>query len=132
MLAVTRIGPVGADVERIRPFANATDIVKRFFSPRELARYLQLSDADKVPAFFDLWTRKEAMLKASGEGIGGALDRVELTFGDGVEARVLALPCDSQDADEWRLRSLSPAPGFVGAVAVRALFARFVCCGCAW
>jgi 4'-phosphopantetheinyl transferase len=69
LIAVTRLGPIGVDVEQIRPMADADELVERFFSPRENALFRTLPDDQKNAAFFKLWTRKEAWLKATGEGI---------------------------------------------------------------
>ena len=119
LAAVTRAGPVGVDVERIRPVKDAADLVARFFSPRENEMFQQLPPAERPAAFFNLWTRKEALLKATGEGIAGGLNRVEVSFLPGEPARLLALAGDGAAVAEWSLAALSPAPGFVGAVAVR-------------
>jgi 4'-phosphopantetheinyl transferase len=118
VFAVTRLGPVGIDVEQIRPLADADDLVERFFSPRENALFQPLSEDQKSIAFFNLWTRKEAWLKATGEGIAHSLNRVEVTFLPGEPARLIALPERSGSKYQWALRELSPAPEFVGAIAL--------------
>jgi 4'-phosphopantetheinyl transferase len=118
LIAVTLLGAVGIDVEEIRPVSDADELVERFFSPRENAQFQQLSTEQKDVAFFNLWTRKEAWLKATGEGIGHSLNRVEVTFLPGEAASLLALPEGVLSKDEWVLRELLPAGGFVGAVAL--------------
>jgi 4'-phosphopantetheinyl transferase len=118
LFAVTRRAPVGIDVEQIRPVADAADLVERFFSPRENALFRQLFEDQKSIAFFTLWTRKEAWLKAFGEGIAHSLNRVEVTFLPDEPARLLALPKESGSLSDWTLHQLIPAPGFIGAVAL--------------
>jgi 4'-phosphopantetheinyl transferase len=118
LIAVTRLGAVGVDVEEIRPISDADELVERFFSLRENAQFRQLSPDQKDLAFFNLWTRKEAWLKATGEGIGHSLNRVEVTFLPGEPASLLALPAGVLSRDEWFLRELLPAGGFVGAIAL--------------
>jgi 4'-phosphopantetheinyl transferase len=118
LIAVTHIGPIGVDVEEVRPMADADQLVARFFSPRENAQFQTLTADQKAVAFFNLWTRKEAWLKATGEGIAHSLDRVEVTFLPGEPARLLSLPKSSESKKGWALRELLPAPGFVGAVAL--------------
>ena len=118
LIAVTRAGPVGVDVERIRPVKDADELVARFFSPRESDSFQQLAAGAKPEAFFRLWTRKEAFLKATGEGLARALDAVEVSFLPGEPARVIALAGDAPAAARWSLHALAPAPGFVGAVAI--------------
>jgi 4'-phosphopantetheinyl transferase len=117
LVAITRRGPIGVDVEFIRPMSDASGLVERFFSARENALFQSLPDHQKNIAFFNLWTRKEAWLKATGQGIAHSLNRVEVTFTPGEPARFLALPNESRAEDNWILRELLPAPGFVGAVA---------------
>jgi 4'-phosphopantetheinyl transferase len=77
-----------------------------------------LPSAQKNAAFFNLWTRKEAWLKATGDGIAHLLNRVEVTFLPGDPAQFLSLPERPQLHTHWALRELTPATGFVGAVAL--------------
>jgi 4'-phosphopantetheinyl transferase len=118
LVAVTRLGPIGVDVEQIRPMADADELVERFFSPRENALFQTLPDEQKSIAFFNLWTRKEAWLKATSEGIAHSLNRVEVTFLPGEPAQLLALPQKPTSNSDWVLRELAPTTGFVGAVAL--------------
>ena len=118
LLAVTRVGEIGVDVENIRPIPEASSLVSRFFSNRECQLFNGLPDDLKSPAFFNLWTRKEAWLKCTGEGIAHSLNLVEVSFLPHEPARLLSLPGSGQNAARWTLRELHPAPGFAAAVAV--------------
>jgi 4'-phosphopantetheinyl transferase len=120
LFVVTRVGPVGVDVESIRPVKEMSDLVARFFSQRENELFQKLPTSTKPRAFFNLWIRKEALLKAAGEGIMCSLNLVEVSFLPDEPARVLAISGDSEKAASWSLHALSPAPGFVGAVAIQA------------
>jgi len=117
LVAITRLGELGVDIEKIRPLSDAGELVERFFSARENALFQTLPADQRNVAFFNLWTRKEAWLKATGEGIGDSLSRVEVTFLPGQPARFLALPDHCAVRADWAVRELAPAPGFVGAVA---------------
>jgi len=119
LVAVTRIGPVGVDVELVRQVKEMDHLVKRFFSLRENERFQKLAEAEKPSAFFNLWTRKEALLKATGVGIT-KLSTVEVSFLPGEDARVLAFEGDPEKARQWQLEDCAPAPGYAGAVAIRA------------
>jgi 4'-phosphopantetheinyl transferase len=121
LVAVTHIGAVGVDVEQVRPMADADELVERFFSAREIALFQQVPEDQKSIAFLNLWTRKEAWLKANGQGIAHSLNRVEVTFLPGESAELLALPEDSGSNSNWVLRELNPAPGFIGALALPSL-----------
>jgi len=118
VMAVTRIGAIGADVEAVRPMKNVEELVARFFSPRENELFQKVSADQKPGAFFDLWTRKEALLKATGEGITRSLSLVEVSFLPGEPARLLAISGSAAKAAQWCLRELSPAAGFTGAIAI--------------
>ena len=118
LVAVTRIGRVGVDVESVRPIKNAGELVARFFSKREDGLFQKVSPEEKPAAFFNLWTRKEALLKATGEGITRSLNLVEVSFLPGEPARLLAISGDAKAAERWALKELAPAQGFAGAAAV--------------
>jgi len=102
---------VGVDVEAVRPDGTDDEIAERFFSPREIAELRSLPHELRHEGFFLCWTRKEAYIKARGRGLRIPLDSfdVSLTPGKPEELR-------STDHDRWSLRSLQPAPGYVGAV----------------
>jgi 4'-phosphopantetheinyl transferase len=127
LLAVTQAGAVGIDVERIQPLTNTDELVAQFFSARESAAFHDLPPEQKPAAFFNLWTRKEAWLKATGEGIGHLLNVVEVSFLPGEPARFLSLPGEPQTADSCILHSLSPQSDFVGALAHPAQKSRLRC-----
>ena len=120
LIAVTRIGMVGVDVERVRPIREMDALVARFFSPRENEAFQKVATEVKPAAFFNLWTRKEALLKATGEGITRSLSLVEVSFLPGEPARLLAVSGDAEKAAAWSLRELTPAKGFTGAIAIEA------------
>jgi 4'-phosphopantetheinyl transferase len=128
LLAVARGGMIGVDIERIRTVDDADEVVDRFFSARESAVFENLSPEQKSVAFFNLWTRKEAWLKATGEGIGNRLKEVEVSFKPGEPAQFIDLPPDSKIALPWFLHHLEPAPGFIGALAVGSHQVPLQCC----
>jgi 4'-phosphopantetheinyl transferase len=127
LLAITRIGALGVDIERVRRITDVDDLVVRFFSKRESALFQKLALPEKPTAFFNLWTRKEALLKATGQGIGMALNAVEVSFLPGDPARLLAIAGDAHVASGWSLQELAPAAGYVGATAVQAPIVRLQC-----
>jgi 4'-phosphopantetheinyl transferase len=120
LVAVTRVDRIGVDVEGVRPVKDVEYLVARFFSERENETFKKVPDNEKPAAFFNLWTRKEALLKATGEGITRSLSLVEVSFLPGERARLLAISGDVAPAAQWSLRELSPAAGFTGALAIQA------------
>lgn len=108
---------VGIDIERLRPIMGAEAIAERFFSQREFAQWRSVSSRLQMEAFFNCWTRKEACLKATGDGISESLDQVEVSLIPGQPVRLLNMPCDTRALRRWLLRSLSLGPTCLGAVA---------------
>lgn len=110
-------GEVGVDVEAIRPLPDADAIAARFFSRREHAAYRALDPCDRPLGFFQCWTRKEAFVKALGEGLSHPLDSFDVSLAPGAPAELLRVAPGPGADRRWRLTSFSPAPGFVAAVA---------------
>jgi 4'-phosphopantetheinyl transferase len=111
LLAVGRLAPLGVDVEKIRPMPEMSEIAATFASAGEKARLAEAGPEQRLEVFFSVWTRKEAWLKATGEGIAGELGRMDC----------------SQSPPGWTFYTLSPAPGFVGALAASADTAEPLC-----
>jgi hypothetical protein len=78
LLAVAQDRPVGVDVERIREVSDVLGIADAHFSAVERRRLRSLPPAERRAAFIRCWTRKEAVLKASGEGLGLRLDSFDV------------------------------------------------------
>ena len=107
---------VGADIESIRPRANALELARRFFAPEE---YEWLSRRDNAePDFLRLWCAKEALLKAYGRGLAFGLHRLAFTEDSGV---LFLARCDAELGvpRDWTLHEFAPAPGLLAALAWR-------------
>lgn len=117
--ALSHEGEVGVDVEALRTLTDADDIAARFFSRVEHASYRALDSCHKRIGFFNCWTRKEAFLKALGDGLHHPLDAFDVSLAPGEPARLLRLPGSAGEDLGWRLASFIPAPGYVGALAMR-------------
>jgi len=111
--------PVGVDVERERALTDGMQIAERFFSPAERAVLRSLPEEQKVPAFFRCWSRKEAFIKAVGEGLSYPLDVFDVTLAPDEPARLLQIRGSEEEARAWSLNSLDLLPGYHGALAVK-------------
>ncbi len=118
LYAVTRGCNVGIDVERIRPIQNITDIAKRFFSLQEFAMFRTIPEHLQLEAFFTCWTRKEAYIKARGEGLSLPLNQFDVSFIPGEPAVLLKTLEDPQEVSRWSLHALPSPPGYEAALAV--------------
>jgi 4'-phosphopantetheinyl transferase len=115
--AVTRGREVGVDIEQIRSLPDAAAIARHFFAPAEIAAFRTvLGTEHEAQAFFNAWTRKEAFLKALGDGLARPLDSFEVSLLPGDPARLLRI--DDHPADGWQLYTLDPLPGYVVALVV--------------
>ena len=115
LLAVTRDVEVGADLEFHRTLMDMLGLAQRFFCPEELAKLQSLQATAQVEAFFRLWTRKEAFLKAVGKGLTFPLNEVEVSCL--VEEPPAIRRIAGKPAGDWRLTHLDPATGYVAAIA---------------
>jgi 4'-phosphopantetheinyl transferase len=103
---------VGIDIEKISPKVALEGIETRYFSPKERAELETLPQDLRPQGFFLCWTRKEAYVKARGEGLKVPLESFSVSLTPGKPA-VLR----SSDEERWSLYSLDPTAGFVGALA---------------
>jgi 4'-phosphopantetheinyl transferase len=112
---------IGVDVESVRPLQDADSIAKHFFSRQENEAYLAVDIGSRPLAFFNCWTRKEAFVKAVGDGLYHPLDSFDVSLAPGEPARILRIGNVSGDSCGWRMISFSPASGYVAAVVVEEL-----------
>jgi 4'-phosphopantetheinyl transferase len=118
LYAVTLNREIGVDLELLKPMPDGIDIARRFFSAPENEVFAGLDEEVRDLAFFLCWTRKEAYIKAVGEGLSMPLDCFDVAFTPGEPARILRTRGNPAEAERWTMLSLDPGPGYVGALAV--------------
>ena len=118
LLVFARDMPVGVDLERVRPMPEVEDVARRFFSPHEYCALVKMPPEDRLAAFYECWTRKEAVVKALGHGLAMPLNSFTVSFAPGQPAQLVQL--DTGEPGDWRLMRLRPSPEFSAALAVRA------------
>lgn len=109
---------LGADCEKVRHLESLTEIARKHFSPAEFAVLEGLEGDARQLAFYRCWTRKEAYIKALGEGLSMPLDTFDVTLGE--QPALVACRDGREDPQHWSLLDVSPGPEFVAAVALRA------------
>ena len=118
LYAVSSGRRVGIDAEQIRPgFADGT-LAESFFAPREVTALRSLPASDQEPAFFACWTRKEAYLKARGEGLVMPLDAFEVSLLPGDPPALLHAPSHPSELRRWSLCELELGPEYAASLAV--------------
>ena len=114
--AFSRGREVGIDIEAIRDVRDADTIASHFFSRSEQKAYLALDPGEKMLGFFNCWTRKEAFVKALGDGLSHPLDCFDVSLAPGEPAGILRVKNTPGRDSGWCLGSFTPSPGFVAAV----------------
>lgn len=118
LYAFARDRELGVDVERVRAEFASEEVAECFFSAREAGALRGLRPALRTVAFFNCWTRKEAYIKAIGEGLSHPLESFTVSLAPGEPAALLSVEGDPAQTRHWSLRELEPAPGYVAALAV--------------
>lgn len=118
LYAVTSTSSIGIDIEYLRPMSDAVQLAKRFFSPREYEAIARLSPPEQQGAFFKAWTAKEAYLKATGIGLSGGLEKVEVSLDSREALKLLSIDGDCCLAGSWSLYSVLLDPDYLAALAV--------------
>ena len=118
LIAVTDGRALGIDVEEVRNDIDVGEIAAHFFSPNEQRDLATLSGPRRIDAFFECWTRKEAYVKARGEGLSLPLDQFDVSLLPGESVRLIETRPDPAEARRWQLEALSVADGYKAALAV--------------
>jgi len=116
LLAFTRGRALGVDVELRRDMSDLTSLAETSFSPSEFAVFRGLPTAQHVEAFFACWSRKEAFIKATGEGVS-QLAEFDVTLRPGEPARILAVRGPSAVV-RYAMHELPPIDGHAAALVI--------------
>jgi len=112
VLACSRAGPIGVDIELRRPLYNLSALVADFFSVCEVEKWQTLAPTAHTQAFYIGWTRKEACVKAQGRGLSADLDSFSVSF-EREDEKVRG-----HEWQDWRVRQFQPSPEHEAAVAL--------------
>ena len=118
LIAVTLNHLIGIDVEHIRRNVDFKKLASRFFSSQEARNLETYTDNAIAQAFFSCWTRKEAFVKAVGDGIAFGLNEFTVSVDPSDKEVSLTTHWDQDEAKNWSLLNLRAAPGYIAALAV--------------
>jgi len=119
LLAFARRREIGVDVEQVRSNFDVEAIARRFFSAHEQEQLAALANEEKFEAFFRCWTRKEAYIKAVGEGLSLPLHQFDVSLAPGNKDALLATRPTGSQAALWSLREVPAGAGYVAALCAR-------------
>jgi 4'-phosphopantetheinyl transferase len=119
---------IGIDIELARPEFARERIAEHFFSASEVKTLRALPDDEQPQAFLACWTRKEAFIKARGDGLSLALDSFDVSLAPGRPAALLRTAWSQAEPSRWQLVDLSdPTHGYTAAIAAPGRNWRSVC-----
>jgi 4'-phosphopantetheinyl transferase len=113
-------GDIGVDVELEGKEREGERIAERFFSPAEVRVLRSLPLERRGRAFLTCWTRKEAFIKARGDGLRLALDSFDVTLAPDTRPALLRTAWCGEEPGRWQMEDLSDErDGYVAALALR-------------
>ncbi|MFT4979699.1 MAG: 4'-phosphopantetheinyl transferase [Myxococcota bacterium] len=113
LIGVTQLGELGVDLEVPRSLLDGPGLARSMFSLAEQAALASFPSEHWTTAFFRCWTRKEAYVKAIGDGLSAPLERFTVSLGP--IAQLERLDGSQAAAARWTLIDERPASGVVAA-----------------
>lgn len=113
LVAVAMHREVGIDIERIRDNLQWEKLARRYFSEQEYRGFRELPGESKLRAFFTCWTRKEAVLKAIGTGLGGGLASFDVSVDPDAPPVLLGNRWQGRFHGDWSMAQIEPGNGYV-------------------
>lgn len=125
LFAMVRDVEIGVDVEFFRHMDDFDGIAARFFSSAEKTAYFSLPENLRPQGFYNCWTRKEAFIKAIGDGLSYPLEKFDVSLVPGEPSQLFRIEDEPQEASHWTLKAFYPLEGYTAAAALKAKDIRF-------
>jgi 4'-phosphopantetheinyl transferase len=126
LISITRDREVGVDIEFMRSDFVTDEVATHFFSPAEVEEFRSVPPTQRTRAFFNVWTRKEAYIKARGEGLYCPLDQFDVSVAPNRPAMLMESRVDADDAQRWIFNDIHAGDRYAATVAVEKSFSRLV------
>lgn len=119
LIAIARSFEVGIDIEAHRALDDLAGLARMILSVDDLLRWERLPETERAAAFYAIWTRKEAVAKAVGQGLSMDFPTLEVSFQSSQAPSILRIDDQWGEPGNWTLASLDAAPGYSAALAAR-------------
>ena len=128
LIAVCNEQNLGIDIEKVRYDVDTFSLAERFFSTRERAGLRALPDHLRVPGFFACWTRKEAFLKATGEGLSFSLADFSVTTYPDQDPELEEVRGNTEVRKQWFIADLTMGDGYRAAMVAHSSYSHVKRC----
>lgn len=130
LIAVTNAGHIGIDIEHLRPVSDAAKLAQRYFAAPEVETLLSAPTSLHERIFLEIWTRKEAFIKATGQGLSYPLNQFAVSAAHTDPVVTVKFLPDSAKSEDWHLTNISPQKDVLAAVAVCGTSPQITCWRC--
>jgi 4'-phosphopantetheinyl transferase len=133
LIAITRGRDIGVDVELVQTGLSFFQVADVSFSSTEIAALRDLPESLQAKGFYNCWTRKEAYVKARGEGLSFPLKQFDVSLTPGDPAKLLAVRDTLSsgnkvdEVDRWTMEELSVGEEYVAALGVEGSELKLTC-----
>lgn len=121
LLAVSKETEVGIDIEYWRPRINIDGLVKKVFTRNEQETFLALAESQQTASFYQVWTSKEAFVKALGKGLYHPLAAIEVVVTPTLPPEILHTSGETMELKNYALRAVSVPPHYTAHLVVKNL-----------
>jgi len=118
LYAITPRKKIGIDIESIRDDISVRQVAQQFFSQNEISSLEKIDINKRSRLFFQYWTRKEAFLKASGEGISFPMEQCDVSLINGKGLSPITVQDNNSEISSLYVQDLFPCNGYAAAIAI--------------